>query len=45
MCENAIKIGTKKNIKVWFLVSNWWNIKQNVNPIKIKKYIKSFSLK
>ena len=35
--ENANKIGIKKNIKVWFLVSNWWNTKENVNKNKIKK--------
>ena len=43
--ENAIKIGIKKNINVWFLVNIWWNIKENVNKIKIKIYIKFFSLK
>ena len=37
MCENAVKIGIKKNIKVWFLVSIWWKINENANKIKIKK--------
>ena len=45
MCENAVKIGIKKNINVWFLVSIWWSIKEKVNKSKIKKFIKFSFLK